>query len=665
MRFLARSVCFAAITTATGIPTAAQGDLAPTGLSCNHTVIHSGKQVEITSIVKNVSLLFATSAAKTAYVLSDDIFLTTSDVVLDTFTTKPLGPGQTDLVKRTVTIPNLISCKSYYIFVWANYDGQMSELNRLNNWTSIAVTGVIVTPSPTASVTPNLGRLPVRYRFDGEDRPNTLINGQRFGTSIADAGDFDRDGYRDLVVGAPEYGSSVVTPALGFGAAYVFSGKDGSRIWSVQGVALGQRLGAMVAGAGDVDNDGYADVVISGYDNIGIFSGRTRQLIRAFQGTDRGDTLLHAVAGVGDIDKDGFDEVLIGGKNVFNDSAIAYLMSGKDGSRLKRFEVLPIGRYASFEDVSVAGLGDINGDGYPDFAFAAQLSDRQSVQIFSGKSLTELPFDPRSAIPGFGHFCKLDDLDQDGSDDFALSQSRSVRWYSGKLRKWMHYIDTQEVTSLANAGDFDHDGYSDLIVAAQFERSGPRQVRVYSGADYRVLATWTHGSVRSVAGIGNTGRNGYYWVALGASDETPMCRQNAGSVWVYGIQPFLHGDVSTFSLAKANTLNMALDAGSAHQGRSYWVFGSVTGTSPGVTLGKVTVPLVPDPWTDLTIALANSPTFANTMGTLDPAGRAAARFVAGPIQDPTLVGLRLYYAYLVHGGGYHLASNPIQLVLQK
>ena len=65
-------------------------------------------------------------------------------------------------------------------------------------------------------------------------------------------------------------------------------------------------------------------------------------------------------------------------------------------------------------------------------------------------------------------------------------------------------------------------------------------------------------------------------------------------------------DTHAFSIAKSNTQNLYLDAGVPNRSRFYWILGSATGTSPGVSLGGVTIPLVPDPWTDVTIGLANS-----------------------------------------------------------
>ncbi len=101
------------------------------------------------------------------------------------------------------------------------------------------------------------------------------------------------------------------------------------------------------------------------------------------------------------------------------------------------------------------------------------------------------------------------------------------------------------------------------------------------------------------------------------------------------------------------------------------MFGSVTGTSPGVTLGSaiglVTIPLNPDPWTDITITLANTPVLVNTKGTLDASGQAKAQIKGGPVNAPSAIGLVLYHAYLVYDASFnfYMASNPVTLLLVK
>ncbi|MHC4852479.1 MAG: hypothetical protein ACYTF5_10710, partial [Planctomycetota bacterium] len=105
--------------------------------------------------------------------------------------------------------------------------------------------------------------------------------------------------------------------------------------------------------------------------------------------------------------------------------------------------------------------------------------------------------------------------------------------------------------------------------------------------------------------------------------------------------------------------------------RSYWIFGSVTGTTPGITLasaiGAVHIPLNPDIWTDYTIGMANTATLSNTKATLDASGTAQAAFNIPKVNLPGAIGVVFYHAYLVYDAknNFYMASNPVPLKLVK
>lgn len=87
------------------------------------------------------------------------------------------------------------------------------------------------------------------FRFTGE------VFFAELGTSVAQAGDVNKDNYPDILVGAPRVGSSLS------GAAKVFSGRDGKVLYTFLGDGAGDALGQSVASAGDVDKDGYPDII--------------------------------------------------------------------------------------------------------------------------------------------------------------------------------------------------------------------------------------------------------------------------------------------------------------------------------------------------------------------------------------------------------------------
>ena len=129
--------------------------------------------------------------------------------------------------------------------------------------------------------------------------------------------------------------------------------------------------------------------------------------------------------------------------------------------------------------------------------------------------------------------------------------------------------------------------------------------------------------------------------------------------------PLLNGNINDISAASGGSQNLTLCAGVKHKGNAYLVAGSVTGTAPGVTLGGIHVPLNVDLVTNLTIALANTPTFQKTRGTLDADGRALAT-INVPSGLTAAVGLSLHFAYLVADSSNNLvlASNAARLTIK-
>jgi hypothetical protein len=121
---------------------------------------------------------------------------------------------------------------------------------------------------------PVTGRIYVRSGIDG--RPLLTLTGERagdaFGVGPADVGDVDKDGYDDLVIGAWQHASA----APSGGKIYLYSGRDGRLMRSITGRIAGETLGFDAAGIGDVDGDGTVDLLVtSSWSNIrGFRSGR-------------------------------------------------------------------------------------------------------------------------------------------------------------------------------------------------------------------------------------------------------------------------------------------------------------------------------------------------------------------------------------------------------
>jgi hypothetical protein len=171
----------------------------------------------------------------------------------------------------------------------------------------------------------------------------------------------------------------------------------------------------------------------------------------------------------------------------------------------------------------------------------------------------------------------------------------------------------------------------------------------------------------SVSGGQDVNQDGIPDLLAGAHNwDTPNTTDARGRVYLYsGTTLPLTSDEHLLSISQASTQNLSLSAGPSHAGRQYWVFGNfaVNGTSPGVNLGSVNIPLNPDPWTQVTIDFANTAALFMTKGTLDGNGQASASLNSLAPQPAAPLGLTLQHCYLVYQSGppdaYYMASNLV------
>ena len=154
----------------------------------------------------------------------------------------------------------------------------------------------------------------VAHRLRG-DRTNL-----EFGTFFtAGVGDVDDDGTPDVYVGDYNDGDASDPASASRGRAYVFSGATGERIWRFTGRSAGDGLGPG-RGAGDVDGDGHADLVIGSYNasdgatsagKVEVYSGRTGKAIRTWVSDRAGEQLGFDALGIGDVDRDGDIDLML------------------------------------------------------------------------------------------------------------------------------------------------------------------------------------------------------------------------------------------------------------------------------------------------------------------------------------------------------------------
>jgi Ca2+-binding RTX toxin-like protein len=320
------------------------------------------------------------------------------------------------------------------------------------------------------------------------------------GRSVASAGDVNGDGFADLIVGASRAdpngsasGASYVVfgQASGFAANLDLSSLDGSNGFKLSGVVADDQSGISIASAGDVNGDGFADVLVGAYraDPTGSDSGASYVVFGQasgfaanldlssldgsngfrLSGAAASDLSGASVASAGDVNGDGFADVIVGAFVPDGLSGASYVVFGQasgfaanldlsslDGSN--GFKLSGVAQF-DFSGRSVASAGDVNGDGFADVLVGAYRADPAGGD--SGASYVVF-----GQASGFAANLDLSSLD--GSNGFKLGGA-SANDFSGR--------------SVASAGDVNGDGFADLIIGAE----GADPNGSYSGASYVVF----------------------------------------------------------------------------------------------------------------------------------------------------------------------------------
>jgi hypothetical protein len=312
----------------------------------------------------------------------------------------------------------------------------------------------------------------------------------------------------------------------------VHSGRDGSLLHVFFGAAAGNLFGHSVAGAVDINKDGYDDLIIGapgaaapGMDSgeVRVYSGRHGTLLYTSTGEAAGDQLGFSVSGLKDTNGDGFDEWLAGApfhdSNGSNSGRVS-LYSGFNGSRILFHD----GAAAGDEfGIAVGRAGFIDGDGREDWIASAWRNDSGApdggrVRVISGAdgSILRTETGPAAGFGlGRGGVCGLGDVDGDGFGDFLVgspfadeegTNSGVATVYSGQIGGgilhsfvWAEGGDLLGY-SVASAGDINGDGIQDVLVGlagADSPLPGAGEAHVYLGGcwstSYCISTTNTSG----------------------------------------------------------------------------------------------------------------------------------------------------------------------------
>ncbi len=405
-------------------------------------------------------------------------------------------------------------------------------------------------------------------------------NDDYLGSSVATAGDVNGDGFSDIIAGAYFYSNSEGQE----GAAFVYKGSAGglsnTNNWNTESNQANELYGYSVSTAGDVNGDGYSDVIIGAHGNNAntgkcyIYFGGT-SLNTTANVTMTGEVAINyfgsSVSTAGDVNGDGYSDVIVGafGNNSFTGKSYIYF----GGSSMNDIADVTMTGEATNDDFgwSVSTAGDVNGDGYSDVIVGARKNNNSNGKsyIFFGSPtiggiITAITADVTMtgevANNYFGSSVSTaGDVNGDGYSDVIVgafgntfNRGKSYIYFGSSSMNNIadatmigNFHEDKFGSSVSTAGDVNGDGYSDVIVGAFLAKNGgviEGRAYVYHGSlsGLSTVPDWTAESNQenayyglSVSTAGDVNGDGYSDIIVGASYYDNASYSDGGRVFVY------------------------------------------------------------------------------------------------------------------------------------
>ena len=504
----------------------------------------------------------------------------------------------------------------------------------------------------------------VLYAVDG------LHGSGFFGRSIVALDDQDLDGIPEFAVGAVFGGPG------GRGEVTVHSGATGALLRQISGpLTSGTYFGGALGNAGDLDGDSSDDLLVGAHSlgdgapqggGVLIYSTADGALLEMVVGTEPSGHFGFSVAGLGDLDGDGAVELVAGAPGLGNsDPGFAGIYSlCADSMQL----VLPV-------EAPV-----VPAPGAPP---ALQKIGEIAVQADVGAAIEaaftfEPEFVPLDGCNDFRWINVVSRFTQNGVDqttDPVVGLVPAIDPAPAVDPRPFYYTDSEWAQGLFGPDSIHAEGIHSVFVDVP-SSSGDEVVEFHTflvARDTAHLATPEHGFLPLA---------GFRWRYRALTDDSLICGPVGpqafelidaalaqglisghvgspgfpgwGAVAGAAIQSHLQmcGDVEVVDLTTAQSLTLRF--GAEHAGSPYYVVGSASGTSPGISLGSETLPLVLDAYTSASFIDPGSVGLGSSSGLVPPSGTGSAAFSVPATAGVAAVGLTLHHAWVVQLSLIHI-----------